>query len=62
VTRPQGALGVSCVNCRTVLSLEYQPDGPAEPYRWQAWSCPICNWSNSLNLAGHIVRIVTPES
>jgi hypothetical protein len=42
--------------------LEYQPDGSAEPYRWQEWSCPICARHNSLNLGGHIVRISIKES
>jgi hypothetical protein len=62
VTQPQAVLRVACTACQADLRLEYQLDGPAEPYRWQAWSCPICDGHNSLNLAGHIVRILIPES
>ncbi len=62
VTPPQAALRVECTACRADLMLEYQLDGPAEPYRWQEWRCPVCTGRNSLNLAGHIVGILIPES
>jgi len=55
-------LAVVCTACRADLTLRYQPDGPAEPYRWQQWACPICAGHNSLNLSGHIVRVLVPES
>jgi len=62
VTPPQAVLRVACTACHTHLGLEYQLDGPAEPYRWQEWSCPVCDGRNSLTLAGHIVRVLIPES
>jgi len=62
VTPPEAMLAVVCTACRADLTLRYQPDGPAEPYRWQQWACPICAGHNSLNLSGHIVRVLVPES
>lgn len=62
VTPTQAPLAVDCKTCHADLTLEYQLDGPAEPYRWQEWRCPLCDGHNSLNLSGHIVRILIPES